>query len=109
MSGVRKKGVTSISGAKSIEEIAEFWDTHSLADYWDATRQVSFTVRATRRRRITIDPAAYSEIEVVARQRGISAETLVNLWIAEHLGKGRKGQQAARRGAHSRRSNRVSL
>jgi hypothetical protein len=79
MSGVKKKGMTSISGARSYEEIAESWNTHSLVDYWDAVREVSFTVRATRRRRITIDPAAYSEIEVVDHQRGISAETLVNL------------------------------
>ena len=26
---------TSISKSQSLEEIAEFWDTHSLADYWD--------------------------------------------------------------------------
>ena len=26
------------------EEIGEFWDTHSLADYWDATHEVKFQV-----------------------------------------------------------------
>lgn len=26
------------------EEIGEFWDTHSLADYWDETYQVEFNV-----------------------------------------------------------------
>ena len=26
------------------EEIGEFWDTHSLADYWDETYEVEFTV-----------------------------------------------------------------
>ena len=24
------------------EEIGEFWDTHSLADYWDETHEVEF-------------------------------------------------------------------
>ena len=38
---------------KTLEEIADFWDTHSLADYWDQTHEVSFEVRAQRRRRIT--------------------------------------------------------
>ena len=37
---------TSISEAETLEEIAEFWDTHSLADYWDQTHEVEFEVRA---------------------------------------------------------------
>jgi len=40
---------TSISKAGSLEEIAEFWDTHSLDDYWDQTHEVEFEVRAKRR------------------------------------------------------------
>ncbi len=28
---------TSISRAHSVRQIGEFWDTHSLADYWDQT------------------------------------------------------------------------
>ena len=39
---------TSISKARSLEEIAEFWDTHSLDDYWDQTHEVEFEVRAKR-------------------------------------------------------------
>ena len=31
----------------SIEEAAEFWETHSLADYWDMTKEVHFAVRKT--------------------------------------------------------------
>ncbi len=57
--------LASISKACTIEEIAEFWDTHSLADYWDQTYEVQF--------------------EVEARARGILPETLVNLWLVERL------------------------
>jgi len=38
--------LTSISKARTLEEVAEFWDTHSLADYWDQTHEVEFEVRA---------------------------------------------------------------
>lgn len=76
---------TSISEATTIEEIAEFWDTHSLADYWDETHEVEFDVRAKRRRRITITPEVYAQIEAQARERGVLPETLVNLWLAERL------------------------
>jgi hypothetical protein len=78
---------TPISKAQSLEEVAEFWDRHSLADYWDQTHEAQFEVRAKRRRRITVDPEIYSQIEALARTRGISPETLINLWLAEHIRK----------------------
>ncbi len=77
--------VTSISQASTVEEIAEFWDSHSLADYWEQTHEVEFEIRAVRRRRITIDPDVYAQIEVQAHTRGLQPETLVNLWLAERL------------------------
>ena len=77
--------ITSISKAYTLEEIAEFWDTHSLADYWDKTHEVEFEVRAKRRRRVTLDPEIYAQVEVQARTRGILPETLVNLWLVERL------------------------
>lgn len=77
--------LTSISKAQTLEEIAEFWDTHSLADYWDETHEVEFEVRADRRRRVTLDPDVYNQLEAQARKRGLLPETLVNLWVAERL------------------------
>jgi len=35
-----------------VEEIGDFWDNHSLADYWDQTHEVEFEVRAQHRRRV---------------------------------------------------------
>ena len=77
--------LTSISKARTLEEIADFWDTHSLADYWAQTHEVEFEVRAKHRRRITLDPEVYEQVEVQARTRGILPETLVNLWLVERL------------------------
>ena len=77
--------LTPISKARTPEEIAEFWDSHSLADYWDKTHEVEFEVRAQHRRRVTLDPEVYAELEAEARARGVLPETLVNLWLAERL------------------------
>ena len=74
---------TSISKSKSIEEIADFWDNNSLADYWDETEEVEFKVRAKKRRRITIDPEIYEQVNTQARIRGLIPETLINLWLYE--------------------------
>lgn len=80
-----KLRVTSISQASTLEEIGDFWDTHSLDEYWDQTHEVEFTIRAQRRRRITLDPDLYKRLEVQAR--GILPETLANLWLDEQLQK----------------------
>jgi hypothetical protein len=85
MSKSDKSGVSGISKARTLDEIAEFWDTHSLADYWDQTREVRFEVRAERRRRVTLDPEVYAQVEAQARARGLLPETLVNVWLAERL------------------------
>jgi len=77
--------LTSISKANTLEAIGDYWDSHSLADHWDQTHEVEFEVRAMRRRRVTLDPKVYEQIEAQAHRRGISLETLVNLWLVEKL------------------------
>ena len=77
--------VTSISKAQTLEEIADFWDTHSLADYWDQTHEVEFELRVKRRRRVTLTPEVYEKVEAQARVQGVLPETLVNLWLAERF------------------------
>ena len=94
MSENEKTRVTSISKAQSLEEIADFWDTHSVADYWDQTSEVEFEVRAKRRRRVTLASEVYEHIEAQARMEGLLIETLVNLWLVERL------QQEGRHGEH---------
>ena len=76
---------TPISGARSLDEVAEYWDEHSVADHWDETRDVELGVRAQRWHRVNLDPDVFGEIRTEARQRGIAVETLVNLWLRERL------------------------
>jgi hypothetical protein len=70
----------------SIEEAAEFWDTHDLADYWDLTEEVEFEVNLQRRRYlVAVDPELAEKLAVEAHRRGLSTETLINLWLNEKL------------------------
>jgi hypothetical protein len=80
-----KESASGISKARTPGEIGDFWDSHSLADHWDQTREVELEVTALPRRRVTLDPTVYTEIEAQARARGLMLETLVNLWLAERL------------------------
>lgn len=70
----------------SIKEAGEFWDTHSLADYWDQTHEVEIEVALKSSKHVvTIEKGIAREVRKIARAQGLSPETLVNLWLQEKL------------------------
>lgn len=73
---------------KSYEAMGEFWDTHSLADYWDQTEPVEFEISKQVRRRyvVRIDRDLLNRVQCMARVRGVSTESLVNLLLEQRLG-----------------------
>ena len=75
---------------KSLEEAGEFWDTHSLADYWDQTREVKVEVDLKRQECLTaLEPDLFQKLGARAHQQGIATETLINIWLNERLAAGR--------------------
>ena len=74
---------SSISNARSPEEIGEYWDSHSLADHWDQTHEVEFEIRAPHR--ITLDPEVYAQLHEKAETSGVPLATLANSWLKERL------------------------
>jgi hypothetical protein len=85
---MEKENVSSISKARSLEEMAEFWDTHSLADYEDQIYEVDMTFEPSARRTwIGVDPDLLAELRRIARDRHISTQTLVNLWLSQRVEK----------------------
>ncbi|HKZ84463.1 MAG TPA: CopG family antitoxin [Anaerolineae bacterium] len=78
-----------ISDFETLDEIAEFWDKHSTADYDDLTHPVQFEVklreRGQRHVSITLLPDLGETLEALAQARGVSVETLVNVWLTEKV------------------------
>ncbi len=85
--GDNMKGNKKIPEFKSYKEMAEFWDTHSLADYWDQTEPAEFEISEQARRRylVALDRDLLSRIQRIARTRGLSTESLVNLLLEQRL------------------------
>jgi hypothetical protein len=71
---------------RGIEEAAAFWDSHSLADY--AEHLTPAKVRFQLRRRVhllAVDPEIAAQLRAASRARGLSPETVANLWLRERL------------------------
>lgn len=70
----------------SIEEAGEFWDSHSSADYEEYMRDAHFDVDLKRNvHEVRITNQLLREVRRIARRQGVSAETLVNLWLHEKI------------------------
>ncbi len=81
-----KKNKSSISKAQSYKEIGEYWDKHDLAECWEETKPAKFEVDI--QSEITyyaVDNELSAKVQALAKQRGISPDTLLNLWLQEKL------------------------
>jgi hypothetical protein len=77
---------SSISQAQSYQEMGEFWDTHEVTDYWDQTEAVEFEVDIQSEvRYCALEKTLAAKVSEIAWQKGISVETLVNLWVREKV------------------------
>ncbi|VAW42994.1 hypothetical protein MNBD_CHLOROFLEXI01-4867 [hydrothermal vent metagenome] len=77
---------SSISKAESYREIGDFWDVHDVTDYWEQTEVAEFEVDLESDvRLVTLEPNLASKANKVAWEKGISLQTLLNLWVREKL------------------------
>ena len=80
------KGGSTISKVKSYKEIGDFWDTHDLSDFWDQTKKVEFGVDVNSEIiYCSLDKKLAEKVQSIAQRRGVSPDTLINLWVQEKL------------------------
>lgn len=71
---------------RNAQEAGDFWDTHDFGDYWDQTSEAQFEVDIQSHRFLTaLEPELAKRLLERARERGVSTETLINVWLAEKL------------------------
>ena len=89
----QKQAVRPIPPFETIEDEAEFWDTHSAVDQIDKGTLVGFH-RSRKSASLTIrfEPEDIQRIREEANQLGIGPTTLARMWVLEHVRKGPKRQ-----------------
>ena len=74
---------------KTLEEESEFWDTHSVMDYWDEMEPVEGPFIDARPPKklvsIRLDPSLIAAAKRIARMKGIGYQTLLRMWAYEGL------------------------
>lgn len=76
---------SQISNAHTYQEIGAFWDEHDATEFGEQT-EVQFNVKIkSQRRYYPLDGQLSLKIKRIAEERGISEETLLNLWVQEKI------------------------
>ena len=81
----RKK--SRIPEFKTIEEEAEFWDTHDTTDYEDEFKpvKVRFADKLFDRVTIPVDADTLARLDTIAREEELNATALARRWVLERL------------------------
>ena len=81
----RKK--SRIPEFKTIEEEAEFWDTHDTTDYEDEFKpvKVRFADKLFDRVTIPVDTDTLAQLDSLAREEELNATALARRWVLERL------------------------
>jgi hypothetical protein len=76
-----------IPAFNSIEEEAEFWDTHDFTDFTDLTEPFELTVGPELRRNVTVrlDTGDVEKLDRRAEEIGVAPEELIRIWVTERL------------------------
>jgi hypothetical protein len=70
----------------TLKQTADFWDTHSAADYWGDMEDVELEVNIQdRRSAVLLEDAVYHAVEELAATRGIRLDMFVNEFLRREL------------------------
>ena len=84
------KKTSSLSKADSLEKMGEFWDTHDFTELDSDAPDVKFEVTCA----VPVEIDLFAQIEKQAHQRGVSVETLVNLWLQQKVAENQPAPKA---------------
>lgn len=71
------KGGSTISKVKSYKEIGDFWDQTKKVEFGvDVKSEIIYC---------SLDKKLAEKVQSIAQRRGISPDTLINLWVQEKL------------------------
>ena len=75
-----------VSSFASIEEASDWWDEHSVGDYWDEAKEIHFDIQIDKKPLyVVLDSDIARTVSDIATKQGVSSEVLVNSWLRKML------------------------
>ena len=75
-----------IPQSDSIQELAQFWDTHDLTDFEDELEEVPEPVFERRAMvKIPLQPDEMKALKELAESKGVACADLIRQWVLERI------------------------
>ena len=70
----------------SIQELAQFWETHDLTDFDDQLEEVPEPVFEYKTEmQVYLEPEEFQAVSEMAKSRGINSADLIREWVLEKI------------------------
>ena len=83
------KKISKIPKFKSIQEEAEFWDTHDFTEFMDELTPVKMRVTLGQPKEETLTVRLQTKLKArlasIATEMGVNTSTLARMWIVEKI------------------------
>jgi hypothetical protein len=81
-----KRVKSTKSKASSYMEMGAYWDNNDLGEVWDQTEEADFEFIAEPQiNYFAVEKELSEKLRLVAANKGVSADTLLNMWVQEKL------------------------
>ena len=84
---MKKRKIDPIPKFKSYKEEAEFWDAHSVADYWAEWKDVDLVFELDKPRDesliLRVQKPFKEQLKKIARGKGLDVSALARMWLME--------------------------
>lgn len=83
----RQMKAEALPTTDSIQELAQFWDTHHLTAFEDELEEVTEPVFAPRKAlRLDLDSTEADAVRKLAEAKGVADAELIHSWVREKIG-----------------------
>jgi len=71
----------------TLDQIAEFWDTHDSADYWNDMKEVELSIERGPLKTVSVklSETDLKLLKAIADKQGVGHTTLIRMWLKEKL------------------------
>jgi len=81
-----KRVKSTVSKTSSYVQMGEYWDEHDLSDVWESTEKADFDFIAEPQvTYFAVERSLSDKLRSMALAQGMSADTILNLWIQEKM------------------------
>ncbi len=78
---------TRIPRTDSVQELAQFWDTHDLTDFEDEVEEVAEVFERESVVKIRLASEEAEAVKSIAKSKGVDSPELIRQWVLEKVRK----------------------